>query len=104
MSDIKPFPPTNNTERYLAAILEELRATRDLVDRLLLVALEDPKPAVSDFSIGIVPVDQEDPVFDRAPIQEHVMVNRLKCSCGFSVNPKTFALMRQHMAEHHPEK
>lgn len=38
-----PFPPTNNAERYLAAILQEMRTTRELVDRLLMVALESPE-------------------------------------------------------------
>jgi len=39
-----PFPPTNNSESYLAAILQEMRITRELVDRLLTVALESPEP------------------------------------------------------------
>jgi hypothetical protein len=48
MATLNPFPPTNNTERYLAAILEEMRATRDLVDRLLLIALEPaPDPVMA---------------------------------------------------------
>jgi hypothetical protein len=47
---ITVWPPTNNTERYLAAILEELRVTRDLVYRVLLLALEpksEPQHSIS---------------------------------------------------------
>jgi hypothetical protein len=50
---MKPFPPTNNTERYLAAILEEARATRDLVDRMLLLALESPTPSRLRFRLRL---------------------------------------------------
>ena len=39
-----PFPPTNNSESYLAAILQEMRITRELLERLLMVALESPEP------------------------------------------------------------
>lgn len=38
------FPPTNNTERYLSAIIEELRLQREILDRLLLLQLETPAP------------------------------------------------------------
>jgi hypothetical protein len=39
---MNPFPPSDNKERLLTAVLEELRTIREILDRLLIVALEKP--------------------------------------------------------------
>ena len=36
------LPPNNNNERYLAAVLDELKVIREILDRLLSAALERP--------------------------------------------------------------
>ena len=113
----QPFPPTNNGERYAAAILEALRlliaaAERTTAEIAKLNAYveaanaEAPNPEQLSFSIGVQRADPEDVISlpTEAPAKvEHSLVRRLRCSCGFSVNPKTYDKLRQHLEENNPK-
>ena len=109
----QPFPPTNNGERYAAAILEALRLLIAATERttaeiaklnayVKAANAEAPNPEQLSFSIGVQRADPEDVISlpGEAPAKvEHVLVSRLRCSCGFSVNPKTYAALKAHIAE-----
>jgi hypothetical protein len=114
-----PFPPDNNTERYLHAIGEkldvliaelkaELQRSREFNEKL--AALIHPPNTVEsapvlDFDAvrgnidKLLKMDVKPDVDDTG---KHYLVNRLKCACGFAVNPKGLDKLRVHMEEHNP--
>jgi hypothetical protein len=106
----EPMPPQSNTERYLAAILREAKETNKRLDDIeRRIANQDYGDDVLAHLVEIrqmlVPPVMPDAAPEIRPevaIAAHVLVSRLRCSCGFSVNPKGYALLKKHLAEHNP--
>jgi hypothetical protein len=130
ISSITVFPPTNNGERYAAAILEAIQALIAATERTTAEVAKlnayieaangkAPNPEQLSFAIGIHRADPEDAAGmahrvdtgtqdDLIPREvvdamRHVQITRLRCSCGFSVNPKGYDKLRQHLEENNPK-
>ncbi len=97
----EPFPPTNNTERWLAAVVEQLQALRQEIKAGLLSVVDELRDQNEARRGEFATVAGPEPE-PGAPVK-HVQVNRLRCSCGFSVNPANYQKLKDHLAEFNHE-